>query len=496
MNLYHDWRWRRGSCRLLLVGLAAWICGAGAIGTTDAASLPVLLRDNPLSTRWLCVPDATKTLMRSGFDYADGNYDSGNLLRVEPPDLTFSNKASRWVLFEAEGPGVVTSLWFTGKNKQGQAWIGGTLNLYFDGEALPRVSGLLPTLLEGGDPFPAGLSERSSGGWVCQVPVFFSKSLKITLSEHGDGYTHRRNGRGETIPHLYHQFTWQRLSSTTASSTVESLRRTRSWELDLEGMTRLQTWRLEPGKPLGVFVAEGEGILKRLRLHLPCDAMEDIDLLIQADGMNRAEMSVAEFWGFSPRRRPEARFESLLLGVISNGLCYTHFPMPHRRSLVIRMAARQTPVNIGVETVYAPGLGAESYCYFNARRIRDRTEAERDIELLRTAGAGHYVGAILELANQTMEGDDRFFVDGEPFPPAWHGTGTEDYFRCGWYFFGGALCRPLYGLLDNAQPRIAYRFHLADRVNYTRSVVIGFEHGHRNKYIGPYSGTVFYYSAE
>jgi hypothetical protein len=131
--------------------------------------------------------------------------------------------------------------------------------------------------------------------------------------------------------------------------------------------------------------------------------------------------------------------------------------------------------------------------YFHATRVSDKTERGRDIRLLQANGRGHFAGTILEMADKTLEGDDRFYVDGEDFPPSWHGTGTEDYFRCGWYFFGGPLTRPLYGLLDAARPKIAYRFQVADRVNFTRSLVVGFEHGHRNEYIGPYRGVVFWY---
>jgi len=38
----------------------------------------------------------------------------------------------------------------------------------------------------------------------------------------------------------------------------------------------------------------------------------------------------------------------------------------------------------------------------------------------------------LEVENWYGEGDDMIFIDGEPFPPSLHGTGTEDYFNCAW----------------------------------------------------------------
>jgi hypothetical protein len=205
-------------------------------------------------------------------------------------------------------------------------------------------------------------------------------------------------------------------------------------------------------------------------------------------------MEVSEFWGFSRQARPQARFQSLLMGVDDSGQYYCRWPMPYRERLEIILENPGPECDVAVETAHEPNWGDWEHYYFQAARITDKTEPGRDIKLLTATGRGHFVGCILELANKTLEGDDRFYVDGELFPPAWHGTGTEDYFRCGWYFHGGPLTRPLYGLLDNGTPKVAYRFHLADRVNFTKSVVIGFEHGHKNEYLGPYNGTVFWYS--
>lgn len=40
---------------------------------------------------------------------------------------------------------------------------------------------------------------------------------------------------------------------------------------------------------------------------------------------------------------------------------------------------------------------------------------------------------------------------------------------------------------------IAYRFHLADRVNFTQSLTAGFEHGHARKVPGGPAGVVFWH---
>lgn len=478
----------------LFPGHRFWLAVLGLMVSPAAAA--ILLQTNPLSLQWLPVPDATKTFLRSGFDYNDGNYDSGNLIRVEPAGMSFSNVLSEWVLLDEKGPGVLTSLWFTGKSKQGQAHLGGKLNLYLDGEPHPRFSGKLPEWLEKNPLLPPGLAEKSSGGWVCYAPIFFAQSLKITLSEHADSFTHRKNGRGEIIPHIYHQFSYQKLPATVPSSTPESLRQTASWETSWPPLPAPQAMVLPTGQLVTVLEAQAPGILEMFRLDFGGADADAIQLRIQADGMPTVVMSIREFWGFSRRQRPQAQFRALTMGVDDAGAYYSRWPMPCRRSLVITLENPGPPLEAKIQTVFRPNLPRPDWLYFYASRITDKTERGRDLGLLETQGRGHFVGCILELAPATLEGDDRFYVDDDSFPPAWHGTGTEDYFRCGWYFHGGALTRPLYGLLDNGAPKIAYRFHLADRVNFTKRIKIGFEHGHHNEYLGPYPGTVFWYAEQ
>lgn len=466
------------------------------LGVETPRALEILRQTNPLDVAWLSVPDATKAQMRSGYDFNDGNYDSGNLLRVDPPGTAFTNENSQWVLFEAEGPGVLTSLWFTGKSKQGGAWIGGRLNFFFDGEREPSISGELPALLEADRIFPRTLAEKSSGGWVGYAPLRFARALRITLTDHHDGYTHRKNGRGETIPHLYHQFTWQKFSEPVMTSRAVDLRNMAAWQIDARGERAERTVPLPANGSATVFADDGQGILNGFKLRWSGANPDAARMCIVVDGRTNVNLTVPEFWGFARRARPTARFHSLLLGVEADGAYYCFFPMPHRQSLRVGLENHGEAARVTVETIHQRGWPQAEHLPFHAAAVTNQMERGRDLRLLEATGRGHFVGTILELPDGTLEGDDRFYVDGEAFPPSWHGTGTEDYFRCGWYFFGGPLTRPLYGLLDDAKPKIAYRFHVADRINYTKSLVVGFEHGHGNRFLGPIRGVVFWYGGE
>ena len=99
-----------------------------------------------------------------------------------------------------------------------------------------------------------------------------------------------------------------------------------------------------------------------------------------------------------------------------------------------------------------------------------------------------------------LEGDDRFKVDGRL---AIHGTGTEDYFNCGWYALQGRLDGPVtyavhgfpvYRNEGGTWQVTAYRWHLGDPVPFTRTIEAGIEHGGDNTAVANYCAAVFWYS--
>ena len=68
------------------------------------------------------------------------------------------------------------------------------------------------------------------------------------------------------------------------------------------------------------------------------------------------------------------------------------------------------------------------------------------------------------------EGDDMIFIDGEPFPPSLHGTGTEDYFNTAWCPTQ-EYSAPYHGITLPGGPNWSgkislYRFHVEDPVRF------------------------------
>lgn len=130
--------------------------------------------------------------------------------------------------------------------------------------------------------------------------------------------------------------------------------------------------------------------------------------------------------------------------------------------------------------------------------------------LLEAEGHGHYVGCVLSIDNLRGapegtfdwygEGDDMIFVDGEPFPPSLHGTGTEDYFNTAWCPTQ-TYSSPYHGIVlaggENWSGKIGlYRFHVEDPVRFQRSIRVTIEHGHANRRSDDYASTAYWYQAE
>ena len=144
------------------------------------------------------------------------------------------------------------------------------------------------------------------------------------------------------------------------------------------------------------------------------------------------------------------------------------------------------------------------------------TTGRENYVILEARGQGQYVGCHLDVDcfrreknDWYGEGDDMIFVDGEPWPPSLHGTGTEDY-------FGTAYCprteysSPYCGLTQyNGSPQwrgpedwpfrgknSLYRFHIEDPIRFNKSIRVTIEHGHNNKLSNDYSSTAYWYQRE
>lgn len=142
------------------------------------------------------------------------------------------------------------------------------------------------------------------------------------------------------------------------------------------------------------------------------------------------------------------------------------------------------------------------------------TSGQDNYVILDAAGQGRLVGLLLNIENVHRgpgggrgrwygEGDDMIFIDGERWPPSYHGTGTEE-------IFGGGCCPnepyvgPYSGFLINerrdgenyAGNVSMFRWFVMDPVRFSKSIRWTIEHGHANNFENPYSSVAFWYQTE
>ena len=127
--------------------------------------------------------------------------------------------------------------------------------------------------------------------------------------------------------------------------------------------------------------------------------------------------------------------------------------------------------------------------------------------ILDALGEGQYVGCVLnvdvferQVNDWYGEGDDMIFVDGEPWPPRLHGTGTEDYFNTA-FCPTQTFSAPYHGLtLYSGTPdwpwggkNSMYRFHVEDPIRFRTRIRVTIETGHANALANDYSSTAYWY---
>jgi D-arabinan exo alpha-(1,3)/(1,5)-arabinofuranosidase (non-reducing end) len=139
-------------------------------------------------------------------------------------------------------------------------------------------------------------------------------------------------------------------------------------------------------------------------------------------------------------------------------------------------------------------------------KVNDRPNlsGEDNYVWLDARGQGHYVGVTMSiLQNQDGwwgEGDDMFFVDGEPRPSI-NGTGSEDYFLGAWGFGSHSFGYDLYGAPVKGSERAGsrtsvYRFHLDSPIPFTKSLRATIEHGHANHRSDNFFSVAYWYQSE
>ncbi len=248
--------------------------------------------------------------------------------------------------------------------------------------------------------------------------------------------------------------------------------------------------RIAPGETLTLGELRGPGAITHLWFTINAeDPYYPRSLVLRAywDGAEEPaiEAPIGDF--FAVGHGASVPVDSIPVQVSSEGRARNCFwRMPFRESA--RLTVSNDSAEHAVRSFYyyidyeeLPSLPGDTP-YFHAQYRQEYPCQPGDYLILDAEGRGHLVGTVLSVWHTRGgwfgEGDDRFYIDGDPLPTL-HGTGTEDYFSDAWGF--RPFNQPFHGvtLWDErgiASRGTAYRWHIADPVRFDKSLVFTIEH--------------------
>lgn len=426
------------------------------------------------------------------------------------------------LLASHRGPGELDSVWSPGPFF-GDLSGDGRLRIELDGRAV--VNAPMQSVVAGelGAPFspPVVLTSKlSPGGYSVNLPMTFRRSMRVIV-QHNPGYWH-------VVYKAFDSSRGVRTFRATDAGPAGVLRGAgrRDPKPRVATATTDRAFRAPIGRRVILARLRGSGIISEVRIRLrrfgsatqsaeraATDVFEHARLQIRFDGRLTVDAPLGEFFG-SGLGPVHVRSLMFAMSADPHGWASGWWPMPYRRSAVLTLENRSTtPVGAGdlvVRAARSPrwrrALGPRGNAgYFHALGQRHHTQAGRYWTFLRTRGAGTFMGVTQTMEGRDppyyLEGDEQAFVDGARRPQI-QGTGTEDFYLGGWYWYNQTYSLPLVGspasrTVDTgcgyASCRTAYRIMIADAVPFERSLLYRIEHGSDNTISAVYSSTAYWY---
>lgn len=422
------------------------------------------------------------------------NGDCGQYLRVED-----RGGRKEYVMMDTAGPGAIVRIW--------SANPAGVLRIYIDGNEKPVIEAPMADVLGGKFPgWPRPIAGEYSKGWNLYFPIPYAKSCKVT-SDKGDFYYHV-NYRTYPAGTNVESFTSDQLK--TLATEIEKLGKRLASPMGdaaaMAGQGQAFELQIEPGQSEMTQFSGPAAVVRCVVVVDASDkeaALRGVIVKGTFDGQQAIEAPLGDLFGSGPGINP---FESLPLGMSKDGKMYCHWFMPFKETAEFRLEnTTKIPVTVSGEIVVADYNWTDASMHFHAKwraQFDVPTRPMIDWNYMTAKGKGVFAGVSFTIDNPVKdwwgEGDEKIYVDGETFPSHF-GTGTEDY-------YGYAWCWP--GLFVHAyhnQPRCdgpnnygrtsVNRFHIIDRIPYTKDFKFDMELWHWNERCKVNMGVVAYWYA-
>ena len=470
---------------------------------TDLEHLATLPAPGETTMQWSSYDRASKYDPASGkYIRWDANGDNAGIIRKEGDTEVFA---------EMEGPGCIWRIW-SATAKEGH------VKIYLDGATEPVVDLPFIDYFNGKQaPFtrPLLVHTTTANGYNNYTPIPYQKSCKI-VGEKGWGayyqFVYTTFPKGTQVPSFNRELSAAdnaALDAVNGALAASGPRDFSSRYTKVSGDGQLAGNGSEDTATL-----EGPSAITCIRVRFDppltaeeSDVLREIVLQIKWDGEQQASVwtPLGDFFGTAPGAN---KYRSLPCGLTEDGWFYANWFMPFAKSAEVKLrnegkTGRRLKYEIFQQELKSD---AQRYARFHAKWHRDAflpAEPERKIDwtLLKTTGAGRFVGVMLHIWSPRGgwwgEGDEKFFVDGEKFPST-IGTGSEDYFGYAWssakLFF-----HPLHNQTfnsGNCKGHISVnRWQIADQIPFHESFEGAIEKYYPNDKPTLYASTVYWYLA-
>lgn len=471
-------------------GTTAPIEPAPALPRT-APPVDVVSTDGAIS-EWARIVPGVEARAITSYDRGGGNDDGFGGTYSE----LYAN-GDEHVIFDAAGPGVLRTLWFTSAVDGNGPLSLGTVKFYFDDEVKARYAVDADALFAGTSaPFVAPLvagNQVSSGGFASWAPLVYRGRLKITTA---------------TRPGFYQAFydslpaDWDVTSGPARDGELAARFAQASGD---DAFSKLALAEV----PLDHTIA-GAGVIDVVRFEpttgtATAAELQAARMRIFFDGASEPQVDVplGMFFG-SGLGETKVRAVPWTMDV---GRYESRLPMPYWEGAHVVVTGLAGKLSLHVAPAREPRVdyGTLHAIYSEQRPTTDAA----DFPYATLTGAGKLVGTVLTVQpiapdkKQWWEGDLQSFVD-DALTPNIHGTGHEDDHLGGWSneFLERPFSLPMQGnpktnILDQgpgAQTNAdASMYRLYPGIPFLRGIKHSTEHGPSNQRQANYSSATFVY---
>lgn len=360
------------------------------------------------------------------------NDDWGGFVRYEA-----NNGRVEKVLFEGQGPGVITRIITTGNDKDAN------LRFYFNGETEASIVISSFDISKFPVEIPSGMIYKhehypTTQGSSFYYPIPYQKSCKITVDNVNRQYVYHVNYR------TYEPGTKIKTFSVKDASDAKGKAKEVSDKLlhpaDYKQGEIAKTKILEKGNILSVDLPGGAKAIRTLNFNISGyneadygQLMRGLIVKITFDGTQTVQAPLSDFSGAG---MGAPKVDSWYLSADGGGNVSLRFVMPYKENAKIELEnITDYKVDATVKAYISDWIWKKNTLYFHAGWKQENglvTNAGNDFVMATLSGRGIFKGDVLSLYNYSTrwygEGDEHIWVDDDIFPSHF-GCGTEDYYN-------------------------------------------------------------------